>query len=127
MPKRPLSIALVGWLFVATGGIVVVTSLVKLSNSAGSGGGAGPSAHELRDFAWAAGSGVLAAVGGAFTLRGHDWARWILVVWMVGHLALSLAHSVSQLLVHVAIFAPLLFLLFRRPASAYFRKASASA
>lgn len=120
--KRPLSITLVGWLFVATGCIGIGAGLVRLSRAA-----EGMSAHELGDFAWVVLSGLLAIAGGAFTLRGRAWGRWCLVTWMAGHLVLGVMHSSTHLFVHLAIFTPLLFLLFRPPASAFFRGARAEA
>ena len=120
--KRPVSITLVGWLFVATGCIVIGAGLVRFSSAA-----EGASARELGDFAWVVLSGLIAIAGGALTLRGSASGRWLLVVWMAGHLVLGLMHELPQLLIHIVIFAPLFFLLFRRPASAFFHGAEADA
>jgi hypothetical protein len=95
---------------------------VKLSRAA-----EGTSAHELGDFAWVVLSGLVAIAGGALALRRRALGRWLLVTWMAGHLVLGLLHTSTHLFVHLAIFAPLLFLLFRPPASAFFRGARAEA
>ena len=118
--KRPLSITVTGWLFVVTGGVGIVAASLGLADPA-SRNTPVPDVHHLTDFALAAGSGLLAAVGGIFVLRGLDWARWVLVVWMAAHIVLSLLHSTVQLIAHVAIFAPLLYLLFHPRASGFFR------
>jgi hypothetical protein len=115
---RPLSITLVGWLFVLTGVIGLAASAWKVVEDVRT--AAGAVAHPLGDFAWAAGSAVVAAAGGAGALRGLGWARWALAAWMGFHVGLSLVHSVEQLVVHCAIFAPLTYLLFRRRAAAFF-------
>lgn len=120
MSKRPLSITLVGWLFVATGCIGLGAGLWRLRDSAAASAGA-PDAHELMDFAFVAFSAALAVVGGACTLRGLGLGRWLLGIWMVGHIVLGLWHPPVELLMHLALFAPLSFLLLRRPASDFFR------
>ena len=70
-------------------------------------------------------SGLLAIIGGVFTLRGRNWARWLCAVWMGGHVILSLFHSRWELLVHSLLFAAVLYVFFRPAASAYFRDARA--
>ena len=92
-----------------------------LSASAG-----GPDRHETLDYVYAASSQILALVGGAFLLAGRDWARWVLVVWMAAHLVLSAVHSAEQLLVHCALFTPIVYFLFRRRASEFFAARSAA-
>jgi len=39
---------------------------------------------------------------------------------MAFHIVLSAMHDLPQLLVHCAIFGPILYVLFRRPATAFF-------
>lgn len=67
---------------------------------------------------------MLAVVSGVFMLYGFNWARWLLVIWIVFHLILSLLHSPLQLLMHSLIFAVVLYFIFRPQASAYFRGTS---
>ena len=68
---------------------------------------------------------LLAIVAGAFLLRGHNWARWLLIAWMAYHVALSAFHSPLELVVHVVFLVAIAWLLFRPDASAYFRGARA--
>jgi hypothetical protein len=65
-------------------------------------------------------------VGGLFMLRGHNWARWLLVAWIVFHIVIGALHGWLQLLVHVVIFSVILFFLFRRSASEYFATESST-
>ena len=81
MNKRPLSITALGWLFIVVG----VGSLISLlSKSTGQ-----------RTFGselfWIRLIQLLAVLGGAFTLRGFNWARWPLVAWMAFHAERSFA------------------------------------
>src|SRR5947209_4858406 len=64
---------------------------------------------------------VLAIVGGVFLLRGHDWARWLLVGWMAFHVVISGFHSVSELIVHAGLLGIIAYWLFRAEALRYFR------
>lgn len=83
-------------------------------------------ADGLADIGPAWTSRALAIVGGAALLRGRNWARWLLVVWMLAHIGLSIFHSATELLTHSVIFAPLLYLLFRRAIEPYFHPETAT-
>lgn len=83
-------------------------------------------ADGLRDLGPAWATRVLGLIGGVGLLQGRNWARWLLVAWMVFHVGLSLFHSMAELLTHVAIFTPLGYLLFRREAQLYFDPAEAA-
>jgi hypothetical protein len=117
--RTPLSIAIVGWLFVVVGVSGLGASAKWVYDAAREGRIDALDAHEWRDFGYAAASRLLALVGGAFLLKGKSWARWVLLAWMAFHIVLSVMHSWSMLLVHCAIFAPITYLLFRRSASEY--------
>lgn len=106
--KRPISVTIVGWIFIATGII-----------------GAGVHAAELKrglglDVVLAVLISVVAVLCGAYILRGSGWARWLAVGWLVFHVALSI-HSRQQLAMHGALLAIFGYLLFRTPATVYFR------
>ena len=115
MNKRPLSIAIISWTFIVTGGIGLIYHLTELNVQ-----------HPLEnDTVWVCSVRFLAVVGGVFMLYGFNWTRWLLVLWMVFHIVISAMHSWQQLLVHSLLFAAILFFLFRPRASAYFRARSA--
>lgn len=59
-------------------------------------------------------------VAGVFMLKGHNWARWLLVIWITFHIVISALHSMLFLLMHTVIFSVILYLVFRRQSSAYF-------
>ena len=67
-------------------------------------------------------SRAVGIVAGVFMLRGRNWARWLLVLWIAFHIVVSALHSMLQLLMHVVIFSIVLYFLFRRPASTYFNQ-----
>ncbi len=111
MNKRPISVTVVGCVFVATGII-----------------GLGYHASEFKaqipfDYGevWVLFVRFLAIVGGVFTLRGANWARWLLLVWMAYHVYLSVSHSLLELLMHSVILVVVGYCLFHAKASAYFR------
>jgi hypothetical protein len=77
-----------------------------------------PFQHEL---VWIGLVRLLAIVFGVFMLRGSNWARWGLIVWMAYHVVLSAFHSMSDLVHHGVLFAVIAYSLLRPPVSAYFR------
>jgi hypothetical protein len=64
---------------------------------------------------------LLAVVGAVYMLRARNWARWLLVIWIAGHVILSAFHSPAELTVHGLLFLVVAYFLFRPPAVAYFR------
>jgi len=115
--KRPISITIIGILFIAVGVIGVVTTASQLVSLY-----SGPEPHTIvRPFEfWPIQvSRVWVLVSGVFLLLGFNWARWLLVVWMAFHIVIGALHSPFQLLMHVVIFSVVLFFLFRPPANTY--------
>lgn len=72
---------------------------------------------------WMAGFGVTGIVCGIFLLLGRGWARWLTLVWVGSHVAISFFNSRREVLVHAVIFALVAALLFRSDVRAYFRGA----
>ena len=109
MNKRPRSVTVISWLFVAAGAI-----------------GLAYHATEFKAFqyevVWVCLVRLLAILCGVFMLRGSNWARWLLLVWIAYHVILSAFHSLSELVVHSLLFAVVAYFLLRPQASAYFRK-----
>lgn len=64
---------------------------------------------------------VLAIVAGIYLLRGQDWARWLALVWIAFHLAISFFNDWSQVAVHTVVLAIFCYVLLRPAANAYFR------
>lgn len=121
MNERPRSIAAIGWIFIAVGCIALVAGFLTLVNVDAS----RRIAERPVEFGLVAMVRILAVLGGAFMLFGFNWARWLLVVWMGYHVALSVLHPPLELLVHSLLFAAILYFLFRPQAAAYFRAARA--
>ena len=64
---------------------------------------------------------VLDIVAGIYMLRGHNWARWVALLWIAFHLAISFFNSWSQVAVHSVVLAIFAYVLLRPAAAAYFR------
>ena len=120
MNKRPRSITIISWIFIAFGSIAFLISLMPYVDAFATPRLAYLKAHWMVHLAR-----IVGVVSGVFMLYGFNWARWLLVVWIVFHLILSILHSPIQVLVHGLIFAVILYFIFRPPASAYFRGAPA--
>ncbi len=113
MNKRPLSITVIGWLFVATGVIGLGYHATEF-----------PADRPFQyDVVWVCLVRLLAIFCGAFMLRGSNWARWGFFVWIAYHVILSALHSLSELVMHSVLLAVVGYFLFRPQASAYFRGA----
>ena len=117
MNKRPLSVTVIGCIFVAAG-------IIGLAYH-----GAGFEAQRPFDFGIVLVLLVrlLAILGGVFLLRGSDWARWFLLIWIGYHVILSAFHSMFELIMHSLLFAVIAYFLYRPRVSAYFRDARAGA
>jgi hypothetical protein len=107
MLQRPRSITIISWIFIVFGSIALIGGLVTT---------------DLKSHWYVHLSRLLQIVAGVFMLYGRNWARWLLVLWIAFHIVISALHSTLLLLMHVAIFSVILFFVFRRQASAYFRE-----
>ncbi len=121
MSKRPGSVTIISWIFIAFCGIVLLRSLLPAADAA-----AGQRIAEFRSghpilYALTYIGPGLAVVCGVFMLRGCNWARWLLVVWMGFHVIIGFLHSPWSTLAHCLLFAAAIYFLFRRAAAAYFR------
>jgi hypothetical protein len=112
--RRPLSITIIGWLFLGTGTIGLVYHATEFKTQR-------PVEY---DVIWVCIVRLLAILSGVFVLRGSNWARWLLLVWLAYHVILSAFHSLFELAVHGLLLAVIAYFLFRPQTSAYFRAAS---
>lgn len=108
--RRDRSILVVGTLFLVLGVVDVYQGVAPMIRSSSP-----PATDDMQVLA----VGIAALVGGGFVLRGENWARWLLAVWMLLHVAISVGHP-GQFLAHLAIFGSLAFVLFRPRARAHF-------
>jgi hypothetical protein len=110
MKHRPLSVTLISYLFIAAGVIGILYH-----------------APELKDIAMPEVSLVLfvrmlAIIGGIFTLRGANWARLLLVTWIIYHVILSFYHSSAELIMHFILSIVVVISLFHPKANGYFKR-----
>jgi len=111
MTKRPLSVTIIGWLFIVAGTVGLVYHATEFKAD-------GPFQYELVMVCLIR---LLAIVCGVFVIRGKNWARWGLLVWIAYHVILSAFHSLSQFVMHGLLFVVVAWFLLRPKASAYFR------
>jgi len=111
MSTRPRSITVIGCMFIAAGAVGFAYHVTEFKAQ-------GPSAYEV---AWVCFARLLAILGGVFVLRGSNWARWLLLVWLGYHVVLSAFHKLSELAMHGLLFAVVAYFLFRPQVAAYFR------
>jgi hypothetical protein len=110
--KRPISVTIIGGFFILAGVIGFVYHLSELDLLF-------PFGDEA---AWILVVRLLAVVGGMLVLRGSNFGRWLLILWMAYHVVLSYFHTLSELLMHAALLAVIMFFLLQRRAADFFRK-----
>ncbi|MBI5473234.1 MAG: hypothetical protein HY961_12895 [Ignavibacteriae bacterium] len=112
--KRPVSVTIVAFLFIAAGIVGLVYHATEFDMRA----------QFQTDRLLILFVRLMAFVGGVYLLRGANWARWLVVAWIGYHVVLSIGHSTSELVMHSVIFVGVTALLFLPGASKYFRKSS---
>ena len=113
--KRPRSVTVISGIFIAFGGIALLSSLLSPVDAI-------PHiAEHPFEYAPIYVARILAVLGGVLMLYGFNWARWLLVVWMGFHVVVGVLHSPLSSLVHSLLFAVVVYFLFRPAAAAYFR------
>jgi hypothetical protein len=113
MNKRPLSVTIIGCLFIVAGAIGFAYHFTEFKAQ-------NPFENGVLLILLVR---FIAIIGGVFLLYGHDWARWLLLVWIAYHVILSAFHTTFELIVHSLLFVVIAYFLFRPPVSAYFRNA----
>jgi hypothetical protein len=109
--KRPRSVTVIGVLFLIAGSVGLAYHATEFKTG-----------QPLQtDLFWILFVRLLAVIGAIFLLRGANWARWLLVLWMAYHVALSVFHPLSQLLMHALLLVVIAYFLFRPSVSLYFR------
>jgi hypothetical protein len=110
-PRRR-SVLIVGVIFIVLGSLDIWRGVAPLFASA-------PHWHMALDDVEVLAIGIAALVGGIYVIRGANWARWLLAVWMVLHVAISVGQP-TAFVAHLVIFGCIAFLLFRSGAAAHF-------
>jgi len=117
MNRRPPSITIIGWLFIVVGIAGLVWGLLPTLEAAAAGR---PIEFRVAEEGIASLSRILAVVGGVGLFFRFNWARWLLVVWMVFHVWVAAVHSLSELVMHVVVFTTVIVFLFRPQVAGYF-------
>ncbi len=113
MKSRPISVIVISILLAGSG----VVGLVYHSHSINW-------QHPLQnDTLWIEFVRLLAIVIGVFIFLGRNWARWLAVLWLGFHVAVSVLNSWGLFAFHAVLFAMIVYILFRRPEADYFRSA----
>jgi len=110
MTKRPLSVTVVACMFIAAGVVGLAYHATEFTTDG----------RFQYDVVWVCIVRLLAIVFGVFMLRGNNWARWGLLVWMAYHVVLSAFHTPTELIVHGLLLAVIAYFLVRPEASNYF-------
>src|ERR1700722_11541025 len=103
---RPIAVLLLSCLYIAVGTIGFVVNFPKLIGLH----------HES---IWIELTELLALIAGAFMFRGRNWARWLALVWMAFHIAISFP-VLRQVVIHSILLALIAWILFRPDARRYF-------
>lgn len=104
--RRPVAILLVSCLYMAVGAVGFVLNFTKLRTL-------------QHDSLWIELTEALALLAGVFMFRGRNWARWLALVWMAFHVAISFPIA-RQVVIHSIILALIVWALFRPDARRYF-------
>jgi uncharacterized membrane protein len=107
--KRPLTVTILGCLFIAVGLVGLLYHLTER-----------PPGHWIVMISLIR---ILAIVGGIFLIRGHNWARWLLLAWLALHVGVSAFHSLSETVAHAVLLMMIGYFLLTPPASKYFNSA----
>ncbi len=104
--RRPIAVLLVSCLYVAVGAIGFVVNFPKLTAL-------------QPESVWIELTELTALIAGGFMLRGRNWARWLALLWMAFHVAISFP-AVRLVVTHSIIFVLIAWLLFRPDSQRYF-------
>ncbi|HSE30923.1 MAG TPA: hypothetical protein VLA93_05060 [Pyrinomonadaceae bacterium] len=112
--KRPLSVTILGWVFVVVGSVGLAAGLIQLSRVTSTGGISSLNRPYLTETGLVVLSGLIAAIGGAGLLHGFRWARWVCITWMALHVVLSMWHSMIEVVFHLVMLIGMIYILFRK-------------
>ena len=122
MKNRPTSVTVIAWVLIVMGGISLISTTVMINN---------PMAHDLMSkspisipvqYAMAYIGSLIMIVSGIAMLGGHNWARFLYVVWSAIGFVIGIATSPMKvaLIPGFVVFVVIAFFLFRPKATQYF-------
>ena len=121
MNKRPRSVTVISWTFIAFGSIALLTGFLPPADADAAQRIAEFKAQHPFEYAPIVVARILAVLCGVFMLYGFNWARWLLAGWIGFHVIVGVLHSPWSTLVHSLLFGVVVYFLFCPRASAYFR------
>ena len=107
--KRPFSTAFLGWLFIVVGLAALCYHLIR----------------DRLDF-WMIPIALLemtAIAAGIYLLKGRNWARWLVLIWLAFHVVGRALDSLSSSVPHLLLLIAVGYFLFTPPDSSYFESA----
>lgn len=112
MSRRPIALTVVSWLVIAAGVFGLARGIAGTRTL-----------HPFPiDLIWILILDATWIVCGIYMLRGRNWARWLTLLWMAGHVAIVALYLPMMMAAHVVIFAMIAYLLvFREDVRTYFR------
>lgn len=67
--------------------------------------------------------GAIAIVAGIFLIKGRNWARWLVLLWLAFHVIVSAVNSLSGSLAHLVLLLVVAYFLLTPPDSKFFASA----
>jgi len=124
MGKRPTSVTVVAWILIVSGGISLITTTAMINN---------PTALDLMSksplpipvqYAISYIGMFVMVVSGIVMLKGHNWGRFLYVVWTVIGFLIGIVTSPMRaaMIPGLVIFLIFAFFLFRPNANEYFSR-----
>ncbi|HZV60138.1 MAG TPA: hypothetical protein VFF42_07335 [Candidatus Eremiobacteraceae bacterium] len=108
--KRPIPVTILGYLFIVAGLVGLAYHLSERPLD--------------RWVALISLIRIIAVVGGVFLLKGHNWARWLMLGWLAFHVGVSAFHSLSDCIAHAVLLLAVAYFLLTPPDSKYFQASS---
>jgi uncharacterized membrane protein HdeD (DUF308 family) len=105
---RPYQVTFLGWLFIVVG---IVSTAIHLWKGTFD-----------RWMPLIVLVGILAVVAGANLLRGANWARWLILVWLAFHVIVSALNSLGEALPHIVLLLVIGYVLLGPPTSSFFQE-----
>ena len=108
--KRPLAITITAWFFILAGIVGFVYHFYEYLSTSFDG--------EAILILFVR---MLAIIGGILLLKAHNLGRWLLIAWMVYHVALSFCHNPMQVVMHTIFLLVLLIVFFHARVRRFFK------
>jgi len=109
--KRPFSVTFLGYMFILVGIAALLYHLVR-----------GSLDYWMLLIALLE---IVAIVAGVFLIKGRNWARWLLLLWIAFHVFASALNSLAASVPHLLLLVAVAYFLFTPPDSKYFSSARA--